>query len=160
MIASDLLFARQGLSMNGKNDNYSKLVNEIDNLIHDKATFSDGYELSLDKLEEDELSQLAYLCIENDNRENVSECFLDPSQDEVNDDVTCALISLLKNNSKENKETLTDLIIQRSINCYKDFIQELIDKRCEDLTEDYMDEHGFKAVMDDQTGCYEWRRYG
>jgi hypothetical protein len=141
------------------NNHYIRLKDAIDYLIQDKASFTeDGYELDFDSLENEDLREITRLFIEYEDREYISECFFDPTEDIVNDNITIHLLTLLKDDSKDNKLAIADFILERTINTYKPRIKDLVETRSEHLTYDYMEDNGFMPVMDQQTGVYEWRK--
>jgi hypothetical protein len=111
------------------NKAYNNLIHYIDDLIDCKASYdSEGYQLSIKNLDEEELGHLAYLFLEMDDRDTY-DCFIDASKD-TNDEITCALINLLKENSYDHQQDLSNLIFKRSINRYKPLMQKRIDERC------------------------------
>lgn len=122
---------------------YQQLVNEIDSLIRDKGKYIDGgYELSLDDLDEEEKAQLVVLCLEEDDRDS-TDCFHDASQYAKDDNVTCALIKMLKNINPETQEDFANEVIRNSIKSYSHRLAELIEDRCGWVTKDFHDSRGF-----------------
>lgn len=141
------------------NNNYSSLVRATDNVIRDYATYCKDDQqktLSFDSLSLYDQSNLSRAYIEWIDRD-VYECFFNPTQNMQEDEVTCALLSLLKDPTKENKDNLSELILCRAASAYRNQIQELIDERCAVLTADDMEEHGLYRVQIDETD-YGWRR--
>ena len=114
------------------NKHQENLVNYVDDLIriygYLPAT-QKSYCLTLDMLENEQLGKLAYLFLEADDRDTY-DCFNNPSQSAINDDITCALIKMLKNNTKEARDDFAQLIYECSIYRYKKEMQQLIDERC------------------------------
>lgn len=142
------------------NNNYSSLVRAADDVIRDYAKYckvDHQLTLSFEDLSICDQSTLSKAYIEWIDRD-VYECFFTPTQSMKEDDVTCALLSLLANPSKENKEALTELILSRAATAYSSQIQELIDERCAELTALEMEEHGLHFVQIDETD-YQWRKF-
>lgn len=111
------------------NNHYNNLINYIDELIDIHCEYEDeGYFLNIQQLDDDELGKLSYLFLELNNRDTY-EFFIDSSKDK-NDEVTCALIKLLQDNSYDNQQDLSNLIFKQSIQFCKPFIQIEIDNRC------------------------------
>ena len=131
---------------------YDRLVEYIDDLIQNTVVFidEDSVELDYESLPLTVKSELTRLMIESEDRE-VSECFLDPSVDIIDDDVTCALLELLRNPTFESKTNLSDLILERSTQTYRIKLQQLINDRLYYLRDEYLIEHGLtrKEYEDD-----------
>lgn len=109
---------------------YQQLVYRIDDLILDKGKHDqDGYSLSFRDLDENEQGELVALQLEEDDRDT-TDCFHEASKFAMNDKITCALLTLLKNDSPDNREDLANLIRENSINQYKAKLQDLINDRC------------------------------
>lgn len=132
---------------------YTNLINAIDRVILDEGIFddNDGYCLSFDELDLEYQSNLSRLLLEYEDRD-VSECFLDPSQDVINDDVTCALLSVLQNNSEKNNKILSDLIVKRTISFCSKRIQKIIDERAASI----MSDEGFTSYREPNSDVYQW----
>src|SRR5258707_9753534 len=139
------------------NKHYFRLVDHIDCMIGENAEINDdkdNFDLQLDSLDIDDQAEIVRLYIESEDKD-VSECFLDPAQDMANDDVTFALLELLKNNNKDSKERIANLLVQRSINANKKQIQKIIDERCYYCFENL---HDNDSDCDDSDYEPEWRR--
>lgn len=116
------------------NKDYSKLVNYVDDLIDTQSYFSgrycdSPYYLTADMLEKSQLAKIAYYFLELDERDT-QECFYDLGKTSFEDEVTCGLIKLLNSNNQDNRNDFAELIVDRTINRYKDKIQELFHDRC------------------------------
>lgn len=148
---------RKGFSMQ---DHDLNLMMALDDLIASHAKVdNEGYCLCLSdpKLCAEDLNNLVALYLETEGRD-VSECFTDPMVDMENDDVTCALLSVLKNPTTDNQLHLTSMIMKQSFNCHKKQLQKMIDERCLFITEQEMDNHGFTANFENNE-FIGWRRY-
>ena len=141
------------------NNHYRNLINYIDELISYKSYIVDGeYSLSIEKLDEDELGKLAALFLEVNGRD-AQDCFQDPNQYTKDDDITCALLSLLKGNTEDNRENLATMIFKWSIEAFKPSMQSLIDERCSEVREIEAEGHGFYKYRDQKTNELQWRKY-
>lgn len=141
--------------------NTPQLDRVIDDVIGDYAKYNNDAQrltLSFDDLSIVDQSSLSRAYIESIDRD-IYECFFDPTQLMKEDDVTCCLLSLLQNPSKENKDSLANLILERASTAYAAPIQELIDERCMFLTDSEMEEHGLYSVRVNEED-FEWRRFG
>jgi hypothetical protein len=140
---------------------FRKLIIAIDEVIQDNVEFIDNetVNLSYENLERETQSELCRLFIESEDRE-VSECFLDPTSDIINDDVTCALMALLKENSDENKLELSELILSRTIDTYSVKLQKLIDERLQFCLSDLLYERNTSLMdyEDQYRDEYRWSR--
>jgi hypothetical protein len=122
---------------------YQQLINEVDSLIRDKGKYIDGgYELSFNDLDEDEQAQLVVLCLEEDDRD-ATDCFHDASQYAKDDNVTCALIKMLKNITLDNQEDFAQAVLKNSIRNYSSRLNELFEDRCGWVTKNFHDSKGF-----------------
>ncbi len=122
---------------------HQQLVNEMDNLIRDKGEYVDGgYHLDFDDLDEDEQATLVMLQLEDDDRDT-SECFYDASEFPKNDNVTCALIKMLRNINPETQEDFAAAVLKNSIKSYRKRLSELLEDRCGWVTKDFHDSKGF-----------------
>ena len=143
------------------NNNYRILINYIDLLVlnyNENANINDGYSLNFDRLNEHEMSNLTRLYIEYNDR-NTSECFTYSDKSYQDDDISCALIELLKNPTYDNKEKLSDLILNRSIEIHKKEIQALIDERCGHLFEEEMGNFGLHKGYHNDNGEIYWNSH-
>lgn len=122
---------------------YQQLVNEMDSLIRDKGKYEDGaFYLDFDELDQDEQAHLVMLQLEDDDRDT-SECFHDASEYAKNDNVTCALIKMLKNINPETQEDFATAVLNNTIKRYRKHLSELMEDRCGWVTKDFHDSKGF-----------------
>jgi hypothetical protein len=112
---------------------YQNLNRYINDLIRDKAILADepedGYVLSIDDLSYEELGELAALFLEYNDRDT-SECFNDPTQNIMDDDITCALLKVLKDDNLETRQDLAVLIRTQTIKRFKNDMQDWINRNC------------------------------
>lgn len=122
---------------------YQQLINSIDSLIRCKGVYSDdSYLLTFDDLDEDEQGELVTLALEADDRDTY-ECFHQADKYAKDDDISCALVKLLKSNTPDNREYFAEEVRKQSINRYRNYLENLIDERCGWVTYDYQQSKGF-----------------
>lgn len=128
------------------------------NLVLAKAKRSlDGLHLSVNQLTDEERNQFVRLLLECDDRET-SECFYESDKTTQTDNIACALLNLLKNDSTENRELFVDLIKQNTIKKYKSRMQRVIDDFCSFVFTEQMWEAGFRAHPDRINGETIWSK--
>lgn len=139
-------------------NHYKNLINYIDDLILDKAEKTpEGYFLQVDDLDDDELGNLANLFLEYDDRDT-SDCFQEADKYAIDDNITCALLNMLKDNSEEAKQNFSELVRQNTIKRYRNRMQEYINERCGDVESDVMADEGLYKYQDRSTGEFHWRK--
>lgn len=117
-------------------NHYKKLVHYIDDLILDKAKrTSDGFILSINDLDSDELGDITALYLEYNDRDT-SDCFQD-------ENITSSLLKLLQNDSVDNKEDFATIIRNSTIQQYELQIEHLIQERCAEIEIERDIENGF-----------------
>lgn len=122
---------------------YQRLINYIDDLVLDKATREeDGWFLSFDDLDEDEQGHLVTLMLEYDDRDT-TDCFHQADQYAKDDEVTCALIKMLNDNSPDNREDFANIVRKQSIKSYQSKLQEEIDDRCGWVRQEIHESRGY-----------------
>jgi len=109
---------------------YADIINYIDELIGEHN--QDFSIESIEDLSEDEFNHLAFLFLEYYDRDT-QECFQNSNQYRKDDDITCALIGVLRNDSRDNRNELCDLILRQTKNSFRNEIKELISQRIEYL---------------------------
>jgi len=113
---------------------YQQLVSAIDELIECRAIRdSEGYHLQIDDLDEEEQCSLVALALEIDDRDTY-ECFNQPEKDAKDDDITCALIKMLKDISPDNCEDFAKEVRKQSIKRYRKYLNKMIDNQCYTFT--------------------------
>lgn len=134
------------LSFNQKDFNlthYQRLIGYINELVRVNATRDDdGWHLDFDDLNDEEQGQLIALQLEENDRDT-TECFYQPDRYSQEDEITCALLNLLKNNSNLNCEQFATAVRKQSINRFKHQLQDLIDDRCGWEYQEWKDNKGF-----------------
>lgn len=136
-----------------------RLNSYIDDLILDKAKRkSDGYYLSIDDLDDDEQGEFAALLLECDDRDT-TDCFHEDDKYAVDDNITCALFNLLKNDSKDNREDLATLIRNNTIKIYAKRMESLLDEHCNDIFVSEMNDAGYSAYHHNDNDEIYWSRH-
>jgi hypothetical protein len=136
-----------------------RLHSYVDELILDKAKRgSDGYYLSLDNLDDDEQGQLAVLLLEVDDRDT-TDCFHEDDKYTIDDNITCALLNLLKNDSTDNREDLATLIRNNTIKKYSKRMESLLDEHCNDMFVSEMNDAGYSAYHHNDNDEIYWSRH-
>jgi hypothetical protein len=108
---------------------YKNLHRYICELIADKATYDkdiQGLSLSVDDLSYEDQGELAALFLEYNERDT-TDCFNNPNQTSIDDDITIALLKLLKKDSLNNRQELACMIRENTINRFKPQMQDFID---------------------------------
>lgn len=134
------------------------LSNYAEELVNEYGQFNDNqYDLTLSNLPEDEQNELARLYMEFTNRET-GEC-VHGNDFSIDNDYTCALLSMLKNDCKETRETFAEVTRKNIITYYTESLQQVIDDACRELLCNLNDENGMHQHQDYETGEYHWSRY-
>ena len=114
-------------------NHYRNLTNYVDSLISYKAERTpEGLLISLDDLDDDEIGKMATLFLEYDDRDT-TECFADHTSYAIDDDITCALLKMLKNDSAENRQEFANLVRKNTIRKYTPKMQEMLDERANEF---------------------------
>lgn len=139
-------------------NNQKQLDIYVYNLVLEKAkrTF-DGLHLSVNQLTDEERHQFAQLIIECDERDT-SECFYESDKTTLQDNISCAYLNLLKNDSLENRELFIDLVKQNTIKKYKSRMQRIIDSFCDFVFIEKMYENGLTPWVNQNNGEVTWSR--
>lgn len=138
---------------------YQKIISYIDNIISDKAErLEDGYFLTVDDLDTDEQGELAALFLDYYDRDT-SECFYEADQYAINDNITCALLKMLQNDTPDNREDFANLVRNNTIKRFRKNMEEMIDERCSALFADEMSEAGLHAHYHADNGERYWSRH-
>jgi len=108
----------------------SNLDDYIQDLIATHAVYqADEYVLSLDMITSDEQDELLRLYIETIDREiDGAYCNDDVS---INSDFNCALLSMLKCNTRDKREDLANVIHKNLFTYYNDTLNNLLSTGCE-----------------------------
>lgn len=133
------------------------LSNYAEDLVSQYAKYtSDQYELNLDMLPEHEQHEIARLYIEFTDRE-ITDC-VNGDDFSINNDYTCALLSMLKHNSKENRDKFAQITMRNILVYYKESIQQVLDDACHCVQENEMEDQGFYPHTDMEHGDVVWRK--
>lgn len=117
----------------------------------------DEYVLSFVKLDAHEQTELARLYLEVNDRET-TECIYD-GDFRLNNDFNIALISMLKNNTRETREEFSRITIQNIIKYYAISLQEILDDACVSYHSQIMNEHNYFQTQDNEHGDITWSKF-
>lgn len=119
---------------------YQKELNSIlSNLVCDYAEYnSDSYYLSLNDLPSDEQGKLAAAYLETIDRD-IADCVYGNDLSE-NSNYVCALLKMLKDPSKENKDNFSTIVNNNILVYFKEELQGLINEACNDYYFERMNE--------------------
>lgn len=109
------------------------------------------FDITFDQLSEDEQGEFAALYLEYDGRDT-SECFSHPDQNPLDDDITIALLQVLKNNSYETRDDMALLIRANTISRYKILMEDMLDNACQHYSDDTFSEINKVRRKDRETG--------
>lgn len=137
--------------------NEKNLSNFAQELVADYSKYDNGmYYLFLDMLPEDSQNELVRLYIESIDREIESACNgLDES---INNDFMCAMLALLKNDCKENRDHFAEITLKNLLNYYKESLEDLLYNACNDFLYNTNNEQGIYANNDD-SGDVIWGKF-
>ena len=142
----------KGLSMNHKRT----LELYAEELVSHYAKYDgDDYILLLSQLSDEEQNELARLYVEYTDRD-LCEC-VNGNDLSINNDYTCALLSMLKNNSLESRENFAQITRKNIITYYKKHLQNVLDEACENYMHNINNENGLYAQIDIDHGDMVWR---
>jgi hypothetical protein len=111
-------------------DPYRNLFNYVCEIVNDRSVWDKDLEsfiLSVDDLSYEEQGELAALLLEYSDRDT-TDCFNNPTQTAIDDDITCSLLMLLKKDTSNNREELASIIRENTINRFKADMQEFINR--------------------------------
>lgn len=118
---------------------------------------SDHLVLTLQNLPEEDQAELARLYIETTDRE-ISECVYGDDFS-INSDYACAVMSILRENSKENRENLSNVIIANTIKYFSETLQDILDAACESYFAQEQEEAGFYPQRNMDNDEISWSKY-
>ena len=144
----------QGLKLVSPTRNLSDYAQE---LVYNHGIY-DGefYNLSFKKLHEDEQAELVRLFMESTDRDT-SEC-VHGDDFSIENDYTCALLALLKNDCQETRDTFADVTRKNVIKYYSKTLQDVLNDASNDLLCSLNDEQGLLSYQDKDSGDVCWRR--
>ncbi len=117
----------------------------------------DHYELTIDALPEDAQNELARLYIESIDREIEWACY--GNDESINSDFLCSMLAMLKDNNHETRAIFAEVTRKNIIAHYKDTLNELLDKTCDEYLNDSMNEQGLYAHQDKDHGDVVWGKF-
>ncbi len=133
------------------------LSNYAEELVSHYAKYvSDQYELSLDMLPEFEKNELVRLYLEYTDRDT-SECVYGNDFTE-NSDYTCALLAMLKDDCKANREAFAEITRKNIIIYYSESLQDILDTSCKVHLDNCMEEGGYHSQIDWDNGDVVWSK--
>ncbi len=129
-----------------------------ESLVSDYAKHNgDTYQLFLCDLPQDEQGELARLYLETIDRE-LTECV--HGQDFSSDnEYTCALLELLKEDSIENRERFAEITRKNVITYYEPTLQIILDEACNDHLYSTHEGHSLYPRKHQSNGQVYWSRY-
>lgn len=134
------------------------LSNYAEELVAYYAKYESGqYELSLLDLPKSEQNELARLYIEATDRE-INECVLG-NDFSIDNDYTCALLSMLQEDSQENRERFAEVTSKNIIIYYTKSLQGVLDEACHTYLCNVMNEQGYYAHRDVEHGDVMWSKF-
>lgn len=141
------------------NVNHKKnLSNYAEELVSQYAKYSrDQYELSLEMVPEEEQNEFIRLYIESIDREIEWACY--GTDDSINSDFLCALLSMLKNDCKDTRENFASVTRKNVLVYYKNSLEEILNIACEDFLHNSMNEQGYGAQRDMEHGDIIWSKF-
>ena len=117
----------------------------------------DQYELYLDQLPQDVQNELAQYFIESIDREIEWACY---GQDEsINSSYLCALLAMLKDDTKETRDNFADVTRRNILSYYATQLDEVLDQACNSYHHAVNNEQGLYASQDQDSGEIVWGRF-
>lgn len=113
------------------NNKQSNLHDYALELVSSYASFDDSYQLELDDLPLQCRLNLAQYYIESIDREIEWACYGD--DESINSEFLCALIAMLKNNSKENQINFSKVATKNILIYYKDTLNSILSDACDEF---------------------------
>lgn len=145
----------KGLTNVNHQRNLSNYAEEL--VAHYAKYVGEQYELFLSDLPEDEQNELVRLYIEATNRE-VNEC-VHGSDFSIDNEYTCALLSMLKNDCQETRENFAEVTRKNTIIYYTNSLQEVLDDACNSYFHMVNNESGYYAHYDLEHGDNCWSKF-
>lgn len=131
--------------MNIYSNNIQKLTDYAQDLVSIYGKYDgDVYTLRLSLLPDDEQGKLAMLYLETLDRD-LSEC-VHGNDFTTNNDYTCALLQLLKNDSQENRDAFAEVTRFNVIKYFSKDLQQLLDDACNQHLHNHYDDAGMYAA--------------
>jgi hypothetical protein len=108
-------------------------------------------------LTEEEQDELVRLYIESIDREIEWACYGD--DESINSSFLCALISMLKDDSKESRDNFAEVTRKNILIHYKDTLNELLATACDNYLHLQMNEQGLYPSQDMDNGDVVWGKF-
>lgn len=109
---------------------YQKLTAFINDLVLGQGVCDqDGHWLNVESISYTDLKKFSALLLDYDDRDT-SECFYQSDKRSEEDDITIALLKLLNNDSRDNRDDFIDLAMDNILKKYKTTMQRMIDTQC------------------------------
>ena len=156
---SDDPFALKGMFTRNVPMNHQRnLDNYAEELVDLYGRFdNDCYYLSFSDLPDDAQLEFARLFIESTDRD-LSECIYGDDLS-INSEFTCALLTMLKDNTEESREKFSQTTITNIIKYYESTFDTLLDEACNTYHANRMEEQGYYQSRDMEHGDYHWVKY-
>ena len=139
-------------------NNINKLNNYAQELVQHYGTYDgEGYFILLGNVPSHEQGKLANLYLESIDRET-TEC-VHGKDFSIDNDYTCALLKLLKEDSQENRENFAITTRNNVIAYFKNNLQKILDSACEDHLHSIKNEQGYYLRTRPDNGEIYWGRY-
>ena len=141
------------------NMNHNKnLHTYVENLVSDYSTYDGStYNLFFHDLPTEEQGELARLYLETTDRET-TEC-VHGNDFSIDNNYTCALLALLKEDTQENKERFAEVTRNNVITHYEDILQKIINQACNNYLHTDKSEQGLSARHCPDNGEIYFSRY-
>ncbi len=138
--------------------NEQKLQNFTEELVAHYAKYIGGqYELPLNSMAEFEQNELARLYLETTDRD-MSECVYG-NDFSINNEYSCAIVNLLGDDCQQNRDALSTIIMANIVSYYSDTLQKLINESCDNYLNNTMNENGYHAHRDLDSGDVVWGKF-
>lgn len=138
--------------------NEKRLSNFVDDLVGQYSKFDgENYTLSLSNIPEDEQGELVSLYMDYTDRET-SEC-VHGQLIAIDNSYTCALLNLLRDDSRENQENFAEITRKNTIIYYSQVLQEIIDEACHSFHMNINNENGYYSYQDSNHDEIHWGKY-
>lgn len=139
-----------------QNEPYKNLINFAEKMVEKYGhydRYSETYCAGIDDLSEGDLGEFAALCLEYDDRDT-TDCFNQTDKKPLDDDITIALLRVLKNNSYETRDDMARMIRTNTIARYKNFMEEKLSEASQDYTDGTLQTKGMISLKDRDSGDY------
>jgi hypothetical protein len=127
-------------------------------LVSQHATYEcEEYRLDLENLPEDKQSELTRLFLESIDREFESEA-IHGNDFSIENDYTCALLAMLKDDNKETRERLAEVTRKNIIIWYEKSLQKILNDACESYLYYTNQAAGLRCYQDEEHGDFVWSK--